>query len=623
MVNDGDNYYFGHIDLYEYNKVTKQKRVLLNVNGYDILWNVYKLRDGNWWVSNTTDFYYVKNKVFKHITNKHSRQKLTNVWIHQFYKDSKQQMWAVGSKGLYLMENDSMVKEHYAADEKDTNLKLPYSDIHNIHEDAEGNFWLATDGDGLYKWMRKEHVFLHFTIADGLSSNLLYGILEDEKGYLWISSDNGLMRFNKKDYSVKTYTTRDGLTNNEFNRLSYFKAADGRMYFGSIDGVNSFYPRDFWNDDRKYTTPLQITSFMQFKSSADKLEDLTAQTVTSKKIVLQPGDNFFNIEFALLDFESGRHRYAYKLEGLDKEWNYIDVNSIRISRPPYGSYILKIKAQNSEGQWSSSELSIPVEVIVPLYFRRWFLIVVFLFLIAAVVGYIRYRVWQFKRRNLELERVVSERTNELSSSLQQKEILLKEIHHRVKNNLQVISSLLQLQSQSIKDQAAKDALIEGHNRVLSIALIHQKLYQNADVSIVEFSAFANELFMQINSVLSMEANEVKFINELPNISFNIDMALPMGLILNELMTNSFKYAFNNNESPRIQLALGKAGGAITLTYSDNGPGLPEGFDQTKATSLGLRLINRLTKQLKGTVKHVNQRGAVFLFYFPEWKADNS
>lgn len=617
MVNDGDNYYFGQRHLFQYNIRTGIQKVLLDVRDYNIIWNVYKIDSNKWWLSNQTDFFLVKDGVFNKIKDLRTGAYLKHVWIHQFFKDKKGDLWAVGSKGLYKMLNDSVAGEHYGTAETDRKYKLPFDDFHCIYEDGEGSFWMATDGDGLYKWIRDKHTFLHFTIADGLSSNILYGILEDENGFLWISSDNGLMRFNKSDFNVKTYSVRDGITNNEFNRLSYFKAANGRMYFGGVDGVNAFYPKDFRIDNQQFAAPLRVTSYHQFDAASDRLEERTTELLETNTITLNPGDNFFTFEFSLLDFEIGKHRYAYKIDGIDKDWIYVDENRLRISSPKYGDYTLKVKAQNNEGEWSSSEISIPLHVVTPFYKRTGFFVTCIIIAMLLVVTYIRYRLWYYKRRNLTLENVISNRTQELKTSLEEKDVLLKEIHHRVKNNLQVISSLLQLQSQSVTDKGAKDALIEGHNRVLSIALIHQKLYQNEKVDTVEFAVFADELFYQVNSLYLVNTRVVKFENKLPRVNLPVDIAVPLGLILNELMTNSFKYAFNDNGTLSIiRLQLEYSDDYTSILYSDSGKGLPDNWKLEQTTSLGIKLIKRLTQQLHGRVAFFNDDGANFMFSFP-------
>ncbi len=194
----------------------------------------------------------------------------------------------------------------------------------------------------------------------------------------------------------------------------------------------------------------------------------------------------------------------------------------------------------------------------------------------------------------------------------EKEMLIKEIHHRVKNNLEVISSLLELQSEGIVDMKAKAAVIEGQNRVQSIALIHHKLYRNDDVSAVEFKSFVNDLYKQVAGVFKKPGTEIEFQITANETQISIDVAVPLGLIVNELLTNTFKYAMQKEKLNIISIQLASTNAALsTIIYKDNGPGLPVNFDIQKSTSLGMKVIQLLTKQLGGTLHFYNDHGSVF------------
>ena len=192
---------------------------------------------------------------------------------------------------------------------------------------------------------------------------------------------------------------------------------------------------------------------------------------------------------------------------------------------------------------------------------------------------------------------------------------MKEIHHRVKNNLQVISGLLELQSKNLNDETARDALREGRNRVRSIALIHQNLYQFENISSIELKRFVNDLCRQVEAVFQKK-NQVVMAIKVPDLHLDIDTAVPLGLIMNELLSNSFKYAFSDAAPGEINLEIhNPAEGKYELIYSDNGPGLPDNFEVSKATTLGIQLINDLSRQIGGKVKYENKNGAVFTINF--------
>jgi two-component sensor histidine kinase len=213
---------------------------------------------------------------------------------------------------------------------------------------------------------------------------------------------------------------------------------------------------------------------------------------------------------------------------------------------------------------------------------------------------------------------VQKRTNSLSEALEEREMLLKEIHHRVKNNLQVISGLLQLQKDELKDETAQAAINEGQSRVSSIALIHQNLYQNKDLGNIEFKTFLLDLSKQVAELYHDETRKLDLVLHLDEIFIDIDTAVPLGLIVNELLTNSYKYAFANQQHVKVGIRLVQLEkGNYQLTYYDNGPGLKELPDFNQAKTLGIKLIGGLAKQLSGKAVYVFDKGSKFIIYFKD------
>lgn len=226
---------------------------------------------------------------------------------------------------------------------------------------------------------------------------------------------------------------------------------------------------------------------------------------------------------------------------------------------------------------------------------------------------------QVKERTFELEQSKEEITaqnSKLSERNDQIEVLLKEVHHRVKNNLQIVSSLLKLQTKRTEDKAALAAMTDGQNRVKAMALIHQGLYQNNDMSSINFQDYAEQLLTQLASIY-LGGRKVNYVVHSSEIELDIDTAVPLGLILNELLTNSFKYAFDEPENGKIEVELSKQEDGFVLNVSDNGKGLPDGFDWENATSIGLRLVDRLSEQLYGSFSYKNQNGANFSIKFQD------
>ncbi len=208
----------------------------------------------------------------------------------------------------------------------------------------------------------------------------------------------------------------------------------------------------------------------------------------------------------------------------------------------------------------------------------------------------------------------------LKESLEEKEILLKEIHHRVKNNLQIIYSLLSIQAGFIKDQQSLDAFKETQNRVMSMALIHEKLYQSKDLAKIDFAEYIQTLSSQIMRTYSTGRNVTLNIS-VDQVRMGVDTAVPCGLIINEMISNSMKHAFPDGRYGNISIDLHELPGNGVKTYrlkvKDNGIGLPANFDINNATSLGMVLITSLTGQLNGKMEIKSTEGTEYLITFQE------
>jgi two-component sensor histidine kinase len=212
--------------------------------------------------------------------------------------------------------------------------------------------------------------------------------------------------------------------------------------------------------------------------------------------------------------------------------------------------------------------------------------------------------------------------NEWRKSSEYKETLLREIHHRVKNNFQIITSLLSLQSENITDRNMFNMFLDSHNRIKAMASIHTKLYQSADLSSLDFDEYVRELCTEL-----IDSYELGPITPTLRLDMNvrtvtIDIAIPCGLIINEIVSNSMKYAFTGKSDGEILVSLKKDGDDnYVLVVGDNGAGIPDWFDLTKSRSMGMRLVHDLaTKKLKGSIDIDTANGTVYRIVFRKLKA---
>lgn len=203
----------------------------------------------------------------------------------------------------------------------------------------------------------------------------------------------------------------------------------------------------------------------------------------------------------------------------------------------------------------------------------------------------------------------------LRQSLKEKEVLLKEVHHRVKNNLQVISSILNLQSSYVKDKRILEILVESQNRIKSMAFVHESLYQTKDFSNISFQEYVGNICRNLVHSYSSSENPPELRLDLDPVQLHLDIAIPCGLIINELLSNALKYAFPGGKAGVIAISIKNKAGKITITISDDGVGLPPGFDFRNTESLGLQLVVSLVEQINGKIKADTKKGTKFVIEF--------
>ncbi|MUH01442.1 PAS domain S-box protein [Scytonema sp. UIC 10036] len=201
--------------------------------------------------------------------------------------------------------------------------------------------------------------------------------------------------------------------------------------------------------------------------------------------------------------------------------------------------------------------------------------------------------------------------DKLQKSLKEKEVLLKEIHHRVKNNLGIVSSLLQMQCRRTQEPQVTSILLDSQNRIASIALIHEKLYRSEDLANINFAQYIPDLVTHLFDSYNTSSSLVKLYLQIEDVGLDIESAIPCGLIVNELVSNALKYAFTNNQAGEILVKLYEHEHQLTLIVQDNGVGLPLDFESKRRKTLGINLIEGLVKQLRGSIEINSQQGTQF------------
>ncbi len=303
-------------------------------------------------------------------------------------------------------------------------------------KDSVGNIWIGTT-TGIIKIDGSTQVTTRFGIRNGLNDDAIAGLLFDNSGQLWVSTAKGISVLNSKTNHFHNYELES------YNRRAAFKDSNGHFYFGSLNGVTHFTPENIITN--RNVPPIVLTSFKLFN------QELTTDQPLSKlkQLTLDHQDNFFSFEFSALDYSKPKkNQYQYKLEGFDKNW--IQVRSDRrfasYTNLNAGNYVFRVTGSNNDNVWNENGLSIQL-TINPLWWETWwFYSMVGSILVAIILLVVFYII----KLNTEIH-FRKQAENVSIASLKEKQTLIDEIHHRVKNNMTVISSLLKLQANNIED----------------------------------------------------------------------------------------------------------------------------------------------------------------------------
>jgi PAS domain S-box-containing protein len=229
------------------------------------------------------------------------------------------------------------------------------------------------------------------------------------------------------------------------------------------------------------------------------------------------------------------------------------------------------------------------------------------------------RTLEIAKANDRLVEEIDQRSNaeeRLKTSLLEKDVLIREIHHRVKNNLQIIISLLSLQAQQSRDTSSASALMDSQTRVRSMALIHEKLYQSQNLSSIDFQAYIQNLVDNLMVSYGVDRRRILVTVSARDLPLTINTAIPLGLVMNELVSNALKYAFTEGRPGHLSITGRVDGKQLQIRIRDDGVGIPEAFDWRNAKSLGLHLVQLLTRQLDGTIELVRDSGSEFILLIP-------
>ncbi len=418
--------------------------------------------------------YDVSNDTYIPFRSNNPAVNITNVGC--LLMENKSNLWVGTRNGLYHLQSktgsfdeQTIVKKYEHDQSIPTSISGDY--VISVLKDNADNLWFGTYGQGLNKMIIEDDSvkFSTYSVNEGLSNTIIFGIEQDNDGDIWLSTDYGLSRLNPKTEEIRNFYTVDGLLNNQYYWSASYKSNDGKLYFGGMDGLDTFYPQ--WINDEKRVSEVVITDLKILNESVvpgasyNGIEVLKENISKTNAIQLSYKETVIGFEFSSLNYqEPGTIRYAYILEGFEKEWNYVSSGRRYASytnlKP--GNYTFKVKASTSNGKFTSDPQEISVIIEPPFWATTWFRVLSVIFLVILVLGYIRLRTYALKKQKALLERQVKDRTEQINTqnlALSNQAELLQTNN----NELEVKQKLIE--GQNVKLESQNSEILTQHNEL--------------------------------------------------------------------------------------------------------------------------------------------------------------
>lgn len=537
----------------------------------------------------------------KSFTNYLYSQKPVNRFSEPGYGDivplSNGNFWLGTSDGLMYFDRQTQKFTSFTFNVADTS-SLSFNAVRSLLPDPvspDTYLWIGTAGGGLNKFDLLTKKFRHFTVSDGLANNVVYGILPDRKGNLWMSTNNGISRFNPSTETFTNFNSASGLQSNEFNSGAFCENKQGKIFFGGIAGFNAFYPDKILPNPR--APAVVFTGFRvgnHLVTINDKNSPLQKPIFETDKITLPFTDNNISFEIAGLDYSNpSKIQYAYRLEPANRQWIQMGTNRIIVfSNLNPGRYVLQVKAANTDGAWPEKSTSLNL-IITPPWWKTWWATVIFaVALITALLLLRKYEMNRIRLRNrLKLEHLQAQKLREIDAS---KSRFFANISHEFRTPLTLIigpvEDLLQKkETQKFKPDLSRigrnaKRLLQLVNQLLDLSKLdaHNYAIQTCREDIIPFVKQIVHSFSSMAHLKNIEL-EVEIDPRLKNklrdeeIAFYFDEDI-LEKILSNLLSNAFKFT---SEGGQVTVALSlpeKEEAFLELKVEDNGVGIaPDKF----------------------------------------------
>jgi signal transduction histidine kinase/ligand-binding sensor domain-containing protein len=552
---------------------------------------LYEDHDGDLWIGtnegglNMLDRTRNSIKWFKN--DPKNKNCLSSDRVYSIMEDHSGILW-IGTDGGGLNSYDKKKDSFRVYMNESGNLQsLSNNYIECVYEDKSGILWIGTNGGGLNRYDRTTDTFTCLGGKDGLPSEVVYGIIEDTDGYLWLSTNNGLSRFDPIKKIFRNYTIHDGLQSNEFNTGAFLKNRLGEMFFGGINGFNSFYPENI--EDNLYSPPVVFTDFKLF----DRSINLSTLISRENTIELQYSDNYFSIEFAALDYTNpASNRYAYILEGLDKDWvssgarRYVSYTNL-----DPGDYLFRVRGSNSDGIWNMQGASIAIHIIPPYWKTLWFRSLIAFSVLFTIAMVVRWRFKILEQRTKDQQELSKQL---LESQENERKRIGIGLHDSLGQNLLVIKNLAVMGLETSKKNKMADEQLGEISTLASQAL--------AEVREISYNLRPHHLDQlgltgALKSIISRVSSSSQLVihEDLDDVNnlFPKQEEINVFRIVQESVNNIIKHS----RATSATITVKRNEDHVTLTISDNGIG----FDHHRQ-GFGLTGMAERARILGGTLE---------------------